>query len=143
LSTLPLSTNVDVSTFFDKLDEVPNFDPSEEEVRKLLADIRMLNDDVADNSGVIPPNATAEALEYHPRVHVTLAIARTGAVPLSTDTYDDPVAAKQARTLHRSSTRPRNSASRVEVAEEIPDGQNYSFEGSEDEHLAYILQPVK
>jgi hypothetical protein len=142
----PFRRNVDVPMFFHKLDDAPNFDPSEEEVQKLLADICLLNDDSADDSGIIPLNSTTESLAKHPRIHVALAILRNGAAPLSEDTHDDPVAAKQGHTPRRSSTRLRNSASRVEVAKEIPDTvdcQNYSFEGSADEHSVFILQQVK
>jgi hypothetical protein len=137
--------SVDVPMFFDKLDEAPSFDPSEEEAQNLLADIRLLNDDSADNSGVISQNTSTELLAKHPRIHVALAINRTGAVSLSEDTHDDPVAAKQARTPRRSSARLQSSPSRVEGAEEIPDidCQDYSFEGSSNEHSVFILQQVK
>ena len=65
----------------------------------------MLNNDGANNSGPLTPNATLAELESAPRAHVALAIMRTGAVNLSEDTHDDPVAERQARAPRRISQR--------------------------------------
>jgi hypothetical protein len=145
--------DVDVPTFFGKLDEVPNFDPNEEEVAKLLADIRMLNDDGADESGPLSSNDTSGELAKHPRVHVALAIMRTGAVSLSEDIHDDPVAASLAHTPRRISECIRDSAPSVEAIETGEEGEEhllnqvdcrkYSYEGlPDDKHEVFILQQV-
>ena len=73
--------------FLVDLENIPEFDPSEEGLSQLRAEILSLNDDYADNSGAIHiPDG--EDVKEHPRCHVALAIMRTRAIPLSQDTDD-------------------------------------------------------
>jgi hypothetical protein len=142
---------IDVPSFFDELTRLPDFDPSDEELARLLSDLPVYNDDHGDKSGPLIGDDKA-TLAKHPHVHVALAIMRTGAVPLQEDKDDDPVAQSQSQDGHRMSTRNRRPALSVAAGAQrsrkddgSKDCSNWKSEGgcSFDEHYTCVLQQVK
>jgi hypothetical protein len=142
---------IDVPSFFDELTRLPDFDPSDEELARLLSDLRVYNDDHGDKSGPLI-GGDKDALANHPHVHVALAIMRTGAVPLQEDKDDDPVAQSQSEGERRIGTRNRTSALSVAAEaqtspedDDLKDCRNWKWEGgsSFDEHYTCVLQQVK
>jgi hypothetical protein len=108
--------SLDMPIFFDTLKELPQFNPNPEEFKQLLADIRILNDDQADNSGPIHTqvNHNEQFFAEHPCARVALAIMRTGAISLAQDTNGD-----------------------------VPDTQMQTMGGNDfEEHYACVLRQV-
>jgi len=63
-------------------------------LKQLLDNIRVFNDDLADNPGAVHLEAGEDKrviLARHPRLHVALAIMSTGAISLMEDIDNDPV----------------------------------------------------
>lgn len=141
---------IDIPSFFEGLTQLPDFDPSDEELARLLSDLRVYNDDHGDKSGALIGDDKV-TLAKHPWVHVALAIMRTGAVPLEEDKDDDPVAQSQSQSSRRMGTRTRRPALSVDAEAQrsrndgSKDCRHWKWEGgsSFDEHYTCILQQVK
>jgi hypothetical protein len=144
-------------TFLVNLEKLPVFDPSEEELSQILADVSSLNDDYADNSGTIhiPDGADVkEILARHPRCHVMLAIMRTEAIPLTQDTDNNPNARKLVKSLRRVGERIRKPSALGAAAKKQKTQQKgrrrncqkceWKEEGGTfEEHYTCVLQQVK
>jgi hypothetical protein len=100
--------------------QLPELYPSDEELARLLGDLRVYNDDHGD----------------------------TGAVPLEEDNDDDPVSQSQSQSARRMSTRKRPVAAEAQSCRQddgSKDCRNWKWEGgsSFDEHDTYVLRQVK
>jgi hypothetical protein len=95
---LDIRPTLDPPTFIESLTQLPDFDPNEEELNELLANVRIPNRDKADNSCTVclRNSESQHILVGHPGAHVVLAIMRTGARSFMQDINDDLVAQKQS-----------------------------------------------
>lgn len=77
--TPPLPTD---SSLTENLYVEPKFDPTPEELAKLLSNARLRDGDLSDETGCLSENPDIDELSQHPRMRVARAILRTGSTPL-------------------------------------------------------------
>jgi hypothetical protein len=124
----------DAPAFFENLTQLPDFNPTEDELTQLINEIRTMNDDQANQFGTVHivdgDNKFISAQD--PRAHVALAIMRSGARSLTKDTdgdLDDDPNAPNAQT-QSTSLREHSPADSDDLQDEF------------DEHYICVLQKV-
>jgi hypothetical protein len=77
----------DATGFFENLTALPDFNPNDDELTQLIADIRTINDDESDELGPInlDDSDSKSGLALQPRAHLALAIIRSEARVITQD----------------------------------------------------------